>query len=220
MENMDKDVHSISVEELKSITFQVVPSFYWKYEWSYNEFMIHRVGKLKAPSKELEMYDMLGNVWEWVRDDWTADVSALNGKSNPIADDRNGSATKVIKGGAFDQLIRKVISPSRESLSQDQFMSRFATQANVGFRPSMVFTQEFEGGWVPGEPVDLFFLYDASGSSDNAIQSMVEQSKKIVEFFAGDCTNDNSKIDNCHVGSALFMGEDIHLMCCQKCHTV
>lgn len=53
MENMDKDPHQLTVEEMKSITFQVVPSFYWKYDWSYNEFMIHRVGKLKSPSKEI-----------------------------------------------------------------------------------------------------------------------------------------------------------------------
>lgn len=84
MEGMDKNVHNLTVKDMKSITFQVVPSFYWKYEWSYNEFMIHRVGKLNAPSKELEMYDMLGNVWEWVRDDWSPTVSQLNGKVNPI----------------------------------------------------------------------------------------------------------------------------------------
>jgi hypothetical protein len=85
MEGMDKNVHNLTVKDMKSITFQVVPSFYWKYEWSYNEFMIHRVGKLNAPSKELEMYDMLGNVWEWVRDDWSPTVSQLNGKVNPIS---------------------------------------------------------------------------------------------------------------------------------------
>ena len=84
MEGMDKNVHNLTVKDMKSITFQVVPSFYWKYEWSYNEFMIHRVGKLKAPSTDLEMYDMLGNVWEWVRDDWSPTVSQLNGKVNPI----------------------------------------------------------------------------------------------------------------------------------------
>ena len=84
MEGMDKNVHNLTVKDMKSITFQVVPSFYWKYEWSYNEFMIHRVGKLNSPSKELEMYDMLGNVWEWVRDDWSPTVSQLNGKVNPI----------------------------------------------------------------------------------------------------------------------------------------
>ena len=64
----------------------MVPSFYWKYEWSYNEFMIHRVGKLESPSQSIVMYDMLGNVWEWVRDDWSSTISSLNGKVNPIVD--------------------------------------------------------------------------------------------------------------------------------------
>lgn len=71
MEGMSDDVHDLTDEDLKGITFQVVPQFYWKYEWSYNRFMIHRVGKLATPSDDLEMYDMLGNVWEWVRDCWS-----------------------------------------------------------------------------------------------------------------------------------------------------
>ena len=70
--------------QLKSITFQVIPQLYWRYEWTFNDLMVHRVGKLQAPSQEIEMYDMLGNVWEWVRDDWSAKVSDLDGKVNPI----------------------------------------------------------------------------------------------------------------------------------------
>ena len=74
MEGMTKGHHELTMEDMKSITFQIVPAFYWKYEWSYNEFMIHRVGKLASPSKDIVMYDMLGNVWEWVRDDWCANI--------------------------------------------------------------------------------------------------------------------------------------------------
>lgn len=179
MENMDKDVHSLTVEELKSITFQVVPSFYWKYEWSYNEFMIHRVGKLNAPSKELEMYDMLGNVWEWVRDDWSPTVAQFNGKVNPINGTTNSgrdSDKKVIKGGAFDQLVRKVVSAVREGLEKNKSQSEYGTQSNVGFRPALFFTAENEGGtFTPGTtPVDLFFLFDASASQDTEMQKMLD----------------------------------------------
>lgn len=93
-----------------------MPQFYWKYEWSYNEFMIHFVGRLESPSKDIVMYDMLGNVWEWVRDNWTANVRDLN-PINPIFSD--DSSTKVIRGGAFDQYCRKTISSSREGLDWD-----------------------------------------------------------------------------------------------------
>lgn len=159
----------------------MIPQFYWKYEWSYNEFMIHPVGKLQTPSDDIAMYDMLGNVWEWVRDDWTANVSALNGTVNPIAGTKMGSHEKVIKGGAFDQLVRKVTSSSREGLDWDKFQSKFNVHANVGFRPSMVYTQEVNPsgsqGFGSGEnttPVDLFFLFDASASQDNQVQEMLK----------------------------------------------
>lgn len=74
MEGMDADVHELTIDELKSITFQVVPMFYWKYDWSYNDYMIHFVGRKEAPNSELQLYDMLGNVWEWVRDDWSKTI--------------------------------------------------------------------------------------------------------------------------------------------------
>ena len=126
MEGMIKSVHELTVDDMKSITFQVVPSFYWRYEQPYNEFMIHPVGKLASPSFSIPMYDMLGNVWELVRDKWTGNVSALNGKVNPIAGANSGSNV-VIKGGAFDQLCRKVISSSREELGVDKCQSQNGT---------------------------------------------------------------------------------------------
>ena len=103
MEGMTKSHHDLTVSDMKSITFQVIPQFYWKYEWSFNEFMIHRVGKLESPSEDIVMYDMLGNVWEWVRDDWTDRISTINNKVDPIVGTTSIEPhTKVIKGGAFD----------------------------------------------------------------------------------------------------------------------
>lgn len=202
---------------MKDITFQVIPQFYWKYEWSYNEFMIHRVGKLQPHSPDIVMYDMLGNVWEWVRDDWTPSVkSFFNGKVNPIKGTATNDAAvkKVIRGGAFDQLSRKVISPSREGLERNKCQSEYGTQANVGFRPALTFTVEDEGGgFIPGEdPVDLFFLFDASASQDNQIKVMLESAMNIVRKFSGN----TSKRDVCHVGSALFLGPTIRFMCCSQ----
>lgn len=219
MEGMTQTVHELTVDDMKSITFQVVPSFYWKYEWSYNEFMIHRVGKLASPSKDIEMYDMLGNVWEWVRDDWSDHVSDLNGKVNPMVGGRDDSAEKkVIRGGSFDQLVRKVIASTREGLERDQSKSKNGTQSNVGFRPSLTFTAENEGGsFIPGQsPVDLFFLFDASASQDSQIKQMLKSAQKIVEMFSG--SRDDA--DMCHVGSALFLGNNIRLMCSNQADTL
>ena len=144
METMeDKDVHQVTDEELKGITFQVVPNLYWKYEWSYNEFMVHRVGRLSSPSTDIVMYDMLGNVWEWVRDDWSESIGADDPKTNPIVGtSQSSTAKKVIRGGAFDQLCRKVISSSREGLEPSKCNSSGGSHANVGFRPSFQYTTE------------------------------------------------------------------------------
>ena len=70
METLDKTVHELTDADLKGITFQVIPQLYWRYEWSFNDFMIHRVGKLNPTNPSYNLYDMLGNVWELVRDGW------------------------------------------------------------------------------------------------------------------------------------------------------
>ena len=239
METMTADIHDVTTEQLKNITFQVIPQFYWKYTWSYNEYMIHPVGRLKSPSDELPMYDMLGNVWEWVRDDWTEKIStAFAGKVNPISGSTSAATSpkpkKTIRGGAFDQLVRKVISPTREGLTWDQFKSEFGIQANVGFRPAMVYTEETlvsgkrtteEGSDYSSTPFDLFFLFDASSTQDNQITEMVEAARKIVKMFAPTAetaptgTPNYTTNEGCFVGSALFLGPQIRLMCSNQIGT-
>ena len=58
--------------------------------------------------------------------------------------------------------------------------------------------------------MDLFFLFDASASQDGQITKMLESAKKVVRMFAG---NQKNK-DMCHVGSALFLGPTVRMMCC------
>ena len=125
MEVMGKNYIELTDDDMKSITFQVIPQFYWRYEWKYNDFMIHPVGRLNPTNPGLGLYDMLGNVWEWVKDGWTEHVSELDGTTNPMA--AADGSKHVIKGGAFDQLVRKVISPSREGLESDKCQSETGT---------------------------------------------------------------------------------------------
>ena len=73
----------------------------------------------------------------------------------------------------------------------------------------MVFSAE--GETSPDGPVDLFFLFDASASQDNQIEEMIRQSENIIKKFAGT----SSEKDKCRVGSALFLGPNMRLMCGQ-----
>ena len=74
--------------------------------------------------------------------------------TNPIVGSKSAGRDqdkKVIRGGSFDQLIRKAIATAREGLSRDSSTSEHGTQSNVGFRPSLTFTAENEGGsFTPG----------------------------------------------------------------------
>ena len=52
----------------------------------------------------------------------------------------------------------------------------------------MVYTSDSVGSsfTLGSEPVDLFFLFDASASQDSQIDAMVASAKNIVKMFAGD----------------------------------
>lgn len=68
------------------------------------------------------------------------------------------------------------------------------------------------GGFEPGkDPVDLFFLFDASASQNNKLNEMMESARNIVRMFSA--TKDNREKDICRVGSSLFLGPRIRMMC-------
>ena len=67
---------------------------------------------------------------------------------------------------------------------------------------------------------DLFFLFDASSTQDNQITEMVASAREIVKMFAQhvDSTDKIPQVrytsnQGCFVGSALFLGPQIRLMC-------
>lgn len=109
----------------------------------------------------------------------------------------------------------------------------------MGFRPALEFTAERERGqFNPGEdPIDLFFLFDASASQNNTITEMLNAAKRIVQYFSGKVDNqiinaakeqgstdeqraaaakEEEKKNLCHVGSALFLGSTIKFMCSKE----
>ena len=84
----------------------------------------HRVGTRQANAWGL--YDMLGNVWEWVWDGYGS--YPRGGLTDPLGDDRSG--LRVVRGGSWSYFARFVRAAYRLRDAPDNRLS------NVGFRLS------------------------------------------------------------------------------------
>lgn len=82
----------------------------------------YKVGTKKPNG--LGIYDMSGNVWEWVEDTYSSTAYSSHSRNNPI---NTGGADRVIRGGSCDDGPRYVRAAIRVGLSP-------VVHDNVGFR--------------------------------------------------------------------------------------
>jgi formylglycine-generating enzyme required for sulfatase activity len=75
------------------------------------------------------LYDMHGNVWEWVEDDWHDDYQGAPDDGRAWIDDSRG-AQRVIRGGGWGDVAHGCRSAARGSISPGNRIT------NLGFRLS------------------------------------------------------------------------------------
>ncbi|KWT76812.1 formylglycine-generating enzyme family protein [Candidatus Magnetominusculus xianensis] len=83
------------VKYVKNITDKELTDYAW-YRGN-SDGTTHTVGQ-KHPN-ELGLYDMVGNVWVWIRDVYAKDAYAESGTDNPV--NMSGDGRRVIRGGNF-----------------------------------------------------------------------------------------------------------------------
>ena len=74
----------------------------------------HPVGK-KKPNK-LGIFDMTGNVWEWMEDSYSSDAYRKLNKDNPV--NASDKSSKVRRGGSFETDSRKIKNSDRDGHRQ------------------------------------------------------------------------------------------------------
>jgi formylglycine-generating enzyme required for sulfatase activity len=92
-----------------------------------SEGQLHPVGEKEANA--FGLYDMHGNVWEWVEDDWHDDYQGAPDDGRAWIDDSRG-AQRVIRGGGWGDVAHGCRSAARGSISPGNRIT------NLGFRLS------------------------------------------------------------------------------------
>jgi len=91
--------------------------------WPEKQYPHKKAGTRKVALKEPNpwgLYDMLGNVWEWVEDDWHGDYNGAPGDGRPwTGDPGDRGAERVVRGGGWRLSARHVRAASRYRLQPD-----------------------------------------------------------------------------------------------------
>ncbi|PIW47001.1 MAG: hypothetical protein COW18_10045 [Zetaproteobacteria bacterium CG12_big_fil_rev_8_21_14_0_65_54_13] len=89
-----------------------------------SKFTSHPVGEKKANA--LGLYDMSGNVWEWVQDCWNADINAA--PKDASAQTQGQCTARVLRGGSWYDAAEMITTGSRLWNDADKLDN------NTGFR--------------------------------------------------------------------------------------
>jgi formylglycine-generating enzyme required for sulfatase activity len=107
------------------------------------------VGSYEWGNSPYEVWDMSGNVWEWVHDWYDADYYYFSPASNPLGPNTGERETKVVRGGGLYSEPTMMRSAARQPADPNR------PYDDVGFRCVALSDLDLPGDYVPADPGHL-----------------------------------------------------------------
>ena len=171
---------------------------YGKEKWN-NHAALVPVGQLKDGESPYGIYDLAGNVWEWVSDWYDPDYYTTSPSRNPKGPERG--KYRVLRGGSWDFLPENLrsarrdfnipLSPDYNSPSYRNFNSGFRCAKNPVLTPSGM---AYSGEPLPLPPVPAEY-------ADKHMPTGWWTDPKVIEE-----------------GKQIYSGEGNQLVNCRSCH--
>ncbi len=136
------------------------------------------VGSLADGNSAYDVWDLSGNVWEWVHDWYDADYYFFSPASNPFGPNLGERETKVVRGGGLYSEPTMMRSAARQSADPHR------PYDDVGFRCVALSGLDLPGDYVPVDPRHLRVPPDSLDGGGEHVEGYDPDPDVFFEFRA------------------------------------